>query len=77
MAEEHLIEQIRQRAYEIWLGEGRPHGRDRMHWLRAEGEFREKVGGAQSDASPSKAPVAAGGKVRAGKRKQGATAGDR
>jgi len=49
MAEESLIEQIRQRAYEIWLGEGRPHGRDRMHWLRAEGEFREKFSPEQSD----------------------------
>jgi hypothetical protein len=29
---------IARRAYEIWEGEGRPHGRDREHWLRAEAE---------------------------------------
>ena len=56
MAEENLVEQIRQRAYEIWLGEGRPHGRDRMHWLRAEGEFRQKFEPAQSAAVPREKP---------------------
>jgi hypothetical protein len=38
-------EQIRQRAYEIWEREGRPHGRDEEHWRMAVdelvGEFRE------------------------------------
>jgi hypothetical protein len=36
-----LIQQIRQRAYEIWEREGRPHGRDWVHWLRAETEIRD------------------------------------
>jgi hypothetical protein len=39
--DQDLTEAIRQRAYEIWLSEGRPHGRDRIHWLRAEAECRE------------------------------------
>jgi hypothetical protein len=26
---------VRERAYYIWEGEGRPDGRDREHWLRA------------------------------------------
>jgi len=26
---------IRERAYGIWLAEGRPHGRDLAHWRRA------------------------------------------
>jgi hypothetical protein len=38
-----LMEQIRQRAYQIWLDEGCPDGRDRIHWLHAEAEFREKL----------------------------------
>jgi hypothetical protein len=30
---------IRERAYAIWEEEGRPDGRDREHWLRAEAEI--------------------------------------
>ena len=30
---------IRERAYEIWQREGRPHGRDAEHWQRAEAEI--------------------------------------
>jgi hypothetical protein len=37
-----LMEAIRRRAYGIWLSEGCPHGRDRIHWLRAEAEVRER-----------------------------------
>src|SRR5438045_5792834 len=32
-------QQIRERAYSIWEQEGRPHGRDRDHRLRAEAEI--------------------------------------
>lgn len=28
-------EALRQRAYEIWEAEGRPHGREREHWAQA------------------------------------------
>ena len=34
---------IRARAFEIWELEGCPSGRERIHWLRAEAEIREKV----------------------------------
>ena len=34
-----LIQAIRLRAYEIWEKEGRPLGRERDHWLRAETEL--------------------------------------
>ena len=30
---------IRERAYRIWLEEGRPHGRDLAHWRRASEEL--------------------------------------
>lgn len=30
---------IRDRAYAIWLSEGRPHGRDEAHWHRARTEL--------------------------------------
>jgi hypothetical protein len=29
---------IRERAYEIWLDEGQPEGRELDHWLRAKSE---------------------------------------
>ena len=40
--EHDLTEQIRALAYQIWEREGRPTGRERIHWLRAEAEVREK-----------------------------------
>jgi hypothetical protein len=30
---------IRERAYVIWIAEGRPHGRDLAHWQRARHEI--------------------------------------
>ena len=35
-------DQIAQRAYEIWDKEGRPDGKAREHWLRAEEELRKQ-----------------------------------
>jgi hypothetical protein len=43
MDEGPLQHQIQHRAYEIWLNEGCPAGRDRIHWLRAEAELRESL----------------------------------
>jgi hypothetical protein len=40
--EHDLTAQIRALAYQIWEMEGRPTGRERIHWLRAEAEVREK-----------------------------------
>jgi hypothetical protein len=38
MGDIDLTERIRQRAYEIWESEGQPHGRNLIHWMRAEAE---------------------------------------
>ena len=35
---------IRERAYAIWHDEGRPAGKDREHWLRAEREHDRNSG---------------------------------
>jgi hypothetical protein len=35
-----LQAQIRQRAYELWERDGRPEGRDDVHWAEAEREIR-------------------------------------
>jgi DUF2934 family protein len=34
-----LQQRIRQRAYELWEREGRPHGRAHAHWHQAEREI--------------------------------------
>ena len=34
---------IRERAYGIWIEEGRPHGRDLAHWRRAHQELELEV----------------------------------
>jgi hypothetical protein len=34
---------IRERAYDIWIAEGRPHGRDLAHWQRAHHELQREV----------------------------------
>jgi hypothetical protein len=36
---EKVRRDIQMRAYHIWEGEGRPQGREREHWLRAEAEI--------------------------------------
>jgi hypothetical protein len=34
---------IRERAYGIWIEEGRPHGRDVAHWQRASHELQQEA----------------------------------
>jgi hypothetical protein len=43
MIDPNLMAKIRRRAYEIWQSEGCPVGRDHIHWIRAEAEFRERL----------------------------------
>ena len=49
---------VAKRAYEIWEQAGRPHGRDREHWLQATSEIEQTAamvnGDAPVHASPSK-----------------------
>ena len=37
-----LADRIRERAFHIWLEEGKPDGRDEAHWLEAEKELQGK-----------------------------------
>lgn len=61
-------DRIRQRAYEIWEREGRPHGRHEDHWHEASRGAPGDVGAAQPKprkaASPRK-KAAAGGDTEA------------
>jgi hypothetical protein len=36
-------DRIRERAYGIWIEEGRPHGHDLAHWQRARHELQQEV----------------------------------
>ena len=58
MADEN---RIKQRAYQIWENEGRPHGRDREHWERAsrEIEAEAKPGKAAARSKPAGKPKSA------------------
>ena len=42
--------QIRRRAYEIWEQEGRPHGEELSHWIKA---FEEIESGTEKAAKPA------------------------
>src|SRR6266567_2057553 len=39
MMANHREQEIRQRAYELWEQEGKPHGDDLRHWLKALEQF--------------------------------------
>jgi hypothetical protein len=41
---EEKEQRIRERAYQIWLDEGRPHGRDKEHWQQAEAQINAEEG---------------------------------
>ena len=34
---------IRERAYDIWIAEGRPHGRELAHWQRAHHDLQREA----------------------------------
>ncbi|MEX0696950.1 MAG: DUF2934 domain-containing protein [Dongiaceae bacterium] len=57
MISANIYDRIRERAYSLWEREGRPHGRQMEHWLRAESEITGTVGRpkAAKTATPIKA----------------------
>jgi hypothetical protein len=40
MSDQNLEERIRREAYQLWLEDGCPHGRDHIHWIQAEQHVR-------------------------------------
>ena len=64
---------VRQRAYEIWESENRPHGRDKEHWERA---LREISAAATSAAAkPAAKATARSTEPSIGKKRGNAKAG--
>jgi hypothetical protein len=49
---EHDEDRIRDRAHQIWEGEGKPHGRDKEHWDQAAKELSPAAPG--QDRTPDK-----------------------
>jgi hypothetical protein len=61
-------EEIARRAYELWEKDGRPEGREREHWSRAERELANARAAAPSNRSGGAAsgtPGSAAGKMSA------------
>ena len=56
MMDNDLTPQILRRAYEIWESEGRPHGRDKLHWFLAEAELSTSARPAAETAEPKRKP---------------------
>ena len=52
-ADSDIEDRIRARAHQIWEEEGRPEGRDREHWERAEREVRAAIRDSAPPAEPA------------------------
>lgn len=50
--------QVREIAYAIWEREGRPHGQEMEHWLRAEMTLRQQVAEMGPEPGPASLAVA-------------------
>jgi hypothetical protein len=46
-------DRVRQRAHEIWVREGRPHGHEKQHWEQASSEIDAEEGSKPADAAPA------------------------
>ena len=70
--------QVEQRAHDIWVAEGRPHGKHDEHWHRAEREIAQEEGdgrtGRRAAAAPAKSTAASKAGASKGPAKTGATA---
>lgn len=50
---EALRKQVEERAYALWESEGRPHGRDLVHWQHAESEIMAASDGGSGSNAPN------------------------
>ena len=51
-----LVQRIRERAFQIWIEEGKPLGRDTEHWQRAEQEIAGGEGEQPHKQAPPRQP---------------------
>lgn len=60
-------EAIKERAYHIWIREGRPHGRDFEHWVQAQVELEAELRGGNGAPKKKAAPRKSAAKAPAAK----------
>src|SRR5207302_8926976 len=65
-------QRISERAYQIWVAEGRVHGKDHEHWQRAEREIAEEE--LRVAAAMAKRATGAAGTAKARRPRQAAAA---
>lgn len=58
-------EAVKERAYHIWVREGRPHGRDFEHWVQAQVELEAEQQAGNGAPRKARAPRAAKPKAAA------------
>jgi hypothetical protein len=51
-SDQELEQRIRERAFQIWIEEGQPQGRDKEHWSIAAAEFGVDTPPLQPDQQP-------------------------
>ena len=56
-------DRIRERAYEIWISDGRPEGREKEHWEQAASEVGNTGQEAEQDAAEGEASTSPGSEV--------------
>ena len=49
-------DKVAARAYEIWVRNGQPHGRDQQNWVDAEAELRAEFAANPEPAAPIRKP---------------------
>ncbi len=72
--DQDIERRIRERAYEIWEEEGRPHGREAQHWQQAASEMADvqrenrETGRQAGKSAPKKAAGPKGAQERGAKK---------
>jgi hypothetical protein len=63
MPDNDIEQRIRERAFFIWIDQGRPEGKDREHWQQAESELIAGIAKPDNELHPTRyeAPQAAPG----------------
>ena len=67
---ERLRKKTEERAYALWEGEGKPHGRQLEHWLRAEVETTVALETASIPNTPQRSAAANAVRKKARSRKR-------
>jgi hypothetical protein len=65
MPDNDIEQRIRQRAFYIWIEQGRPEGKDKEHWQQAESELMAGIAKPESELHPARDEVPQAGLANA------------